>query len=261
MNDIAFTFGIITDAENGVNDNLKNAIKSIIKLKIPQYEIIIVGNKKNLENDNLINGNDKINCINFDENIRPMWITKKKNLITQFSNYDYIVYQHDYYRFNENWYVGFQKYITENGPDIKACMTKVVNQDGSRFRDWTLFPWHHCTNGKLANETKKLWDYSGIVNNECCLPYDEHRFNKYQYFTGGYWVATKKIMEEIPLNEKLLWAEGEDLEWSERYINKYKFQMNPYSTMNLLKQKQEALYPFKEECLKKAIQYIENTKL
>ena len=67
-----FSFGIIT---NGENDSfIKIIIDSIIINKIPNYEIIIVGNTK-------IENSENINILYFDEKIKEGWITKKKNII------------------------------------------------------------------------------------------------------------------------------------------------------------------------------------
>ena len=76
-----FTFGIITDGKN--DSYLNQVIDSIELLKIPEYEIIVVGNSK-------INRN-KTFVIEFDESIKKSWITKKKNLITQNAKYSNIV--------------------------------------------------------------------------------------------------------------------------------------------------------------------------
>lgn len=178
---------------------------------------------------------------------------KKKNIITQWAKYENICYIHDYIKFDLNWYEGFKKF----GSDFKICTTKIKTIDGERFRDWTMFPWHHCYDHKLAQDTKKLWDYSGIVNNECVLPYDELRLNKYQYLTGAYWIGKKNVMLEIPLNEDLVWDRGEDCEWSWRLTQKYNFSMNQNSTIHFMKWKQEALHLIKPECLAKCIEYIE----
>lgn len=248
MKDINFTFGINSDGSEDSCNFMRESIKSIEALKIPNYEIIIVGNADSMRNDF-----KNIRVLNFNENQRPKWITKKKNMITDFAIYDRIVYIHDYIKFDLDWYEGFKKF----GDNFKVCTTKIKTINGERFRDWTLFPWHHCYDHDLAKEAKKLWEYSGIVNNECVLPYDELRLNKYQYLTGAYWVGEKSVMKEIPLDNNLLWDQGEDCDWSYRFIKKYNFSMNPHSTIHFMKWKQEALHPIKEECLKKCIEYVE----
>jgi acyl-coenzyme A synthetase/AMP-(fatty) acid ligase len=53
--------------------------------------------------NNDFNGNDIVH-IPFDETQKPMWITKKKNLITQNSKYENLVFLHDYIILNNGWY-------------------------------------------------------------------------------------------------------------------------------------------------------------
>ena len=67
-----FTFGIITDGKN--DSFIKIIIDSIIDNKIPNYEIIIVGNTK-------IENSENINIFYFDEKIKEGWLTKKKILL------------------------------------------------------------------------------------------------------------------------------------------------------------------------------------
>lgn len=252
MNDIDFTFGIITNADSGVNEYLKKTITSIVELNVPNYEIIIIGNEGILKAESIISSNDKIKIINFDENIKPMWITRKKNLITQHAKYENIVYTHDYVEFDNSWYTGFKLF----GDNFKACMTVILNNDGTRFRDWVIFPWHHCFGNNFKKDSKQLWEYANICNNESMLPYDELRFSKWQYFSGTYWVAKKHVMLEIPLDENLVWGNGEDCIWSNQFTNKYEFSMNSNSTVKFLKQKQDAFGMINKNCLEKCIQFI-----
>ena len=81
-----FSFGIIT---NGDNDNYINQIIDSIEVQnIPNYEIIIVGATKVSRVNTTI--------IPFDESVKAMWITKKKNLITLNAKYENLVFLHDY---------------------------------------------------------------------------------------------------------------------------------------------------------------------
>lgn len=251
MKDIAFTFGIITLSENTSGDFLKESIESIKRLNIPEYEIIVVGNGDKLKNDNYLLEN-KIKVVDFNNTAKKDWITKKKNIITSLAKYENIVYLHDYIRFDLDWYNGFKNF----GDNFKACMTKIKNNDGVRYRDWVVFPYFHCTSGNLANKTKELWEYSGIENNESMIPYDENRFSRFQYFSGAYWVAKKTIMQEFPLNENLSWGEGEDVLWSSQFTSKYNFTINSLSTVHLLKWKQDAFGIIRPECYEKAIEFI-----
>ena len=242
MNDINFTFGIITDAQNGVNDFLPRAVQSIRELHIPKYEIIIVGTKREIIKHEILSPDSRLTIIDFDESIKAKWITKKKNLITKNAKYDNIVYQHDYVTYDKNWYNGWKEF----GDDYVACMNVIKNLDGTRYRDWVIFP---------DSFSEDLRNYANIQNNESMLPYDDNRFIKWQYFSGAYWVAKKWLMKEIPLEEFLVWGEGEDVRWSHYVRSKYDLKMNPHSTVQILKQHNPAFGPIRKECYDKIIEY------
>lgn len=214
-----FTFGIIT---NDV-ENINFIIDSVEKQNISNYEIIIIGNI-NVERENVI-------TISFDETIKPMWITKKKNLITQNAKYENIVYMHDYVYLDDNWYNGYLKY----GDNFKACMNIILNADGTRYRDWNLdFTIHQIL----------------PLNFRFLLPYDMTHLSKHMYFSGAYWVAKKSVMLEFPLNENKTWGEGEDVEWSRKFRNKYDFSMNINSTVHLMREKDKVFgYPNEKDLI------------
>ena len=59
------------------------------------------------------------------------------------------------------------------------------------------------------------------------------------YISGTYWVAKKKVMLEEPLDEdRWGWGQQEDVEWSQRVRDNYKYVMNIHSTVKSLKEKQ-----------------------
>ena len=209
-----FTFGIVT---SGLDDRVQIVIDSIEKLNIPEYEVIIVGNS-NVQRD-------RTTIIPFNENERPAWITKKKNLITQHAKYENVVYAHDYIYYKEDWYKGWLEY----GDDYKVCMNRILNGDGTRYRDWCIWP----HNGNYVD---------GLCTRQrgCLLPYDMTHLSKYLYFSGAYWVGKKGVMTEFPLNENLLWGQSEDVEWSMRIRQKYDFSMNKHSSVQLMMQKDRA---------------------
>lgn len=205
-----FTFGIIT---TGNKERIDRIIRSIENENIPNYEIIIIGGE-------LIEGKN-IKHIFFDETIKTMWITRKKNLITQNAKYENIVYMHDYVYLLDGWYEGHLKY----GDNFNILMDRVINIDDTRFRDWTLW-------AELDN------DFSYIMNNrQFLLPYDMTHLSKYMYISGAYWVAKKSVMFEFPLDETLSWGESEDVEWSKQIRQKYDFHMNIDSSVKFLKKK------------------------
>ena len=81
-----------------------------------------------------------------------------------------------------------------------------------------------------------MWDaIEGLPNHEFILPYEEDRLSKFMYINGSYWVAKKHVMEEFPLDENLVWGEGEDVVWSREVSKKYNFKVNQKSTVNMLR--------------------------
>jgi len=187
MDKMKITFGIIT-TEN-TQSYLNDIIRSIENQCIPSdsYEIIIIGNCSLMESNN-------IRIIPFDESLRNMWITKKKNIITTEAKYDNIVYMHDYLILDANWYQEFLEF----GTDWDICMNSIKNQDGSRMLDWMGLP-------------------DDRVYGNVLLPYD-YEGSSGMYIPGYFWVAKKSIMCKYPLNEDFYWGEGEDIEWSKRVI-------------------------------------------
>ena len=188
-----FTFGIITGGNN--DDMLNEIISTIENENIPNYEIIIVGSSK-ISKPN-------VRVIQFNESVKSMWITAKKNLITRESKYENIVYFHDYIKLNEGWYEGQLK----AGNDFKVRMDKIINLNGERFRDWCIWP---------HNDNKM----DGFIERECLIPYDIIHLSKYMYISGAYWVAKKDVMLEFPLDENLIWGQGEDVLWSKQIREK-----------------------------------------
>tara|TARA_Y100000034_G_scaffold128438_1_gene182999 strand:+ start:1023 stop:1691 length:669 start_codon:yes stop_codon:yes gene_type:complete len=213
-----FTFGIIT-----IDIVPSKVIDSIRNQNIPEYEIVIVGGRNVYEGSN-------INHIPFNENSGKY--TVKKNLITKNSKYDNIVFMHDYYILEDNWYKGFLEF----GNDWDICMNKIKNEDGSRFRDWCAYddPEINFPGGAQKMQTRPVIT---DPNHRLMLPpYDYDKIH-YMYISGGYWISKKYVMEDEPLNENLDWAESEDVEWSKRVLPKYIYKMNTYSSSRTLKDK------------------------
>ena len=207
-----FTFGIIT-----INANINLMILSIEKLKIPNYEIIIVCNKNNCtEYENI---SENIIIIPFDESIKPNWITRKKNIICQKARYENIVLLHDYIELCEDWYIGFLKF----GNDFDICVSKILNKNGLRFRDYIIFP----TDNGFNNRTLLPYNYPSSI-----------KLSKILYISGAYYIIKKHIALQYPLDERLVWAKGEDLYLCKQLVNNnIIMKCNQYSTVIFLKQK------------------------
>jgi len=204
-----FTFGLSAKEDN--EEIINTIIDSIEDQRIPNYEVVIVGNC------NICRDNTKV--IPFNEDIKKGWITRKKNILTESAMYENIVYLHDYIKIDAGWYEGFLKF----GVDFDVCMTRMLNKDGSRYRDWTLW----------AEDALRL----GVDPYYFMLPYTVTDLTQYMYVSGAYWVGKKDFMLRHPLDERLCWGHGEDVEWAKRVRTFWNYSMNTNSSVSLLKQK------------------------
>ena len=197
MSDIQWTFGIITVYED--KERLLDIIDSIRRMNIPEYEILFVGSG----DSSGIEGSD-IRKIDFDESIKPLWITRKKNILVQNAKYENVVVMHDYNKFDVDWYESFKKFGTDW--DICSCPQFLIT--GMRNpMDWSL------------------WDKPGY-GRAWSLDYRDWSQTQYMYISGGFFIVKKHVMLEEPLNEELLWNQEEDVEWSMRVRNKYVMKCN-----------------------------------
>jgi hypothetical protein len=229
-----FTFGIVTSPAHAKDikpnniDRINIIINSIEQINIPNYEIIIIGNC-NIDRN-------YTKQVDFDETIKPNWITRKKNLITELAQYENIVFLHDYIYFEENWYQGFLKF----GEDWDICMNVIKNTDNTRFRDWIIFEIDETNYPRVLEFGQDLGEQNRKIAPYLPL-YNEGDSTK-TYISGAYWVAKKRTMEEYPLSELLTWGTPEDIEWSQRIRINCRYVMNPYSSVKLMKYKNSNWY-------------------
>jgi len=219
---MGISFGIITDGNRDISD----VLQSIVDNNIEHFEIIVVGGVKKYHEF-------KITHIEFDESIKPAWITKKKNLITKFAKYEDIVYMHDYILLSNNWY----KYYNSN---YDICCNRILNSDKTRFRDW-------CLNELYMNVFRNIG--MKLYNRNMIIPYN-YNFSKLMYISGSYFLAKKYVMEEFPFDETLSWGKGEDVYWSMNVLSKYNFTMNEKCEVVFVKYKDLALDFIDENDLK-----------
>ena len=206
-----FTFGIITGGN--ADDNIQNIVDSIRIQRIPNYEIIIVG-KTNIK------GKD-ITTIPFDETIKNIWHTKKKNLVIRFAKYENVVLTYDYIKLEKGWYEGFLKF----GNTFNICVNRMIDVHSKRFRDHVLFD-------RFLDDR-----FRGTL----LLPYGAKltpAVSKLLYISGGYCVIKKDIGLKYPLREELHWGHGEDVIHSHTLsADGILLECNPFSTVALIKEK------------------------
>lgn len=221
-----FTFGIITTSGN--EDRVKEIKQSIHDLNIPNYEIIIIGGKKTE-----MRSNERYES--FDEEFKNGWITLKKNIITEYAKYNNVVYTHDYIKFDKDWYKGFLKFNEEKIWEV--AMNQIITIDNQRFRDWVTWDDPEMITGTLSGGRKVgLW----------LVDYDTYKKKEYMYISGAYWVAKKDTMIRYPLDNNICWGQGEDVEWSKRTLPNVSYEMNKYSKVHLMKDKQIVASPMSE---------------
>tara|TARA_B110000503_G_C7142056_1_gene411276 strand:+ start:684 stop:1877 length:1194 start_codon:yes stop_codon:yes gene_type:complete len=182
------TFGIITNGAN--NEGLIKLLNSIIKLDIPNFEIIICGGTIGEEFNQNIKLLKDVDLI--DDDIRAP-ITKKKNEIVKQANFENIFLLHDRYYFDENWY------------------TKMV--DYGNYFDVLLFP-------NLNDENRRMNDYTNFKGNPSEINYNFISTLNYTsksndfYCQGGALLIKKYWYNLNKLDDNLYWQELEDVQFS-----------------------------------------------
>ena len=159
---------------------------------------------------------------------RTGWITRKKNALVMQAQFENICLLHDYVLLEKNWRAGFEEF----GEDWEVAITPILNQDGSRSRDW------------LAH------DYPEI--GPCLMPYDVLDLSRYMYISGTYFCVKRNFYLTHPLNEGLVWGESEDIEWSLRVRNLTRFALNLNSRVALHKLKPLDEPPYNDSWLNNA---------
>ena len=227
---LGWSFVIITNGKN--IESLDTLVSSIQReLQGQPYEILLVG-PSSLAHQYT---DPSVHILPYKElNIISGWITRKKNLGVEAARYENVVICHDYLVLGEGWKKGFDAF----GNNFNVCTNVVLNLDGSRHRDWITL------------------DYPGIGAG--LLPYHVD-CSQYQYISGAYMVVKRNFYLAHPLDEKLRWGEGEDVEWSKDVRRYTKFSFNPYSTVTYSKQK-SGIYGDWAENTKKLQELFSKTK-
>jgi hypothetical protein len=222
----SWTFGIITDGNNPerVEDIVQNIHSQFTT--DDEFEIIIVGFKR----DGRYLGRRRVLEVEFDETVKPAWITKKKNIVAEMAAHPNVCLMHDYVTIGSNWCNDFKNF----GYDWKSCVTPIYNTNGRLFRFW-------CTAGHDAGVDMQD-DLEGRFGFRC-MRAGLRGFERWQYYSGAFFCAKKEVLEKVPLNEDLVWGESEDIEWSRRMYLEYgenAFACNVHASAFLLKKKEHA---------------------
>lgn len=217
-----FSFGICLSPDYNVTA-LFNIIRSIDIQKFPyDYEILTIGGEK----PNIIHPNFR--HIDFDENQKPGWITRKKNILVQESTGDWLTLMHDYYSLEPNWVDGMwltmcahDEYIPTKKPYHAVCC-RIENVNGTRHSDWLVnerwMDYLFEANPGLLERVRDAVPDENHPRWVCGLPY-KINLSKFQYISGGFISGYKSMFERVPFDERLVWGQEEDLRWSEDFSN------------------------------------------
>ena len=130
------TYGICVGKEYS-RDYLQRQIISIIynQPNPDGWELILVG--QDIED---FKGLAHARVINFDESVKPGWITKKKNIIAEEAKNNVLCIMHDYFFLSKNWLTGVNKYCREITDKWQVLMNEVQTFEGTRHADWQVSP-------------------------------------------------------------------------------------------------------------------------
>ena len=179
---IDFTFGITTGGD--VDERIQTICESIRKEKIPNYEIIIVGDSKVIGPD--------VRIIPFDESVETYEYmgkkhpphAKKKNLIMKEAKYENVILLHDYISLKEGWYNGFLKF----GNNFEVCMCPIVNTfEGTKSTNYFLNMFKHPDFLSLIggdSDARRLPRDFKLTPLLSKLTYPEGKFQIYKKKTG-----------------------------------------------------------------------------
>ena len=193
MTDISFT--ISTDGKS--DDRINLCIDSIENLKIPNYEIIIVGGlETSIKRKNVFH-------LPFYEQTKTgtPWMSKKKNLSAWVSHFENLVMMNDYYKFDENWYEEFIKF--GDNWDVQIQQQFILPElGGYRYNGWRV---------------DHIPGYPEIPYN-MAVPWDIDQLLPYMAITGAFWVIKRNKMLAYPYDENLYYGQCDDIEWSSRIV-------------------------------------------
>ena len=107
------------------------------------------------------------------------------------SIFENVIIIHDYVVFDSKWYQGFLNF----DPDWDVSMCKIVNKDGTRWRDWILW-WCGIAPYKLEHNNTLLPPNR--------LLYDDCRYtNSDMYINGTVIIGKRNFLMENKLDENL----------------------------------------------------------
>lgn len=198
-----WTFGIVTNGTR--NDWVEQMIQSIVRQKIPEFEIIVAG--KYFDREEAF-----VKYIPVEDHLPR--VTRRKNEICRNAKYENIVVLHDRVVLDEGWFEGMKHF--GNCWDWIGC---VVEHKGSRSYDWfsTGYPQY-------------LTEFD---RNRGALAYED--WDKWSVTNAGIFIIKKRVWKEAEWNELDHYPGNDDMIFSTDLENRGFFpRFNPYSRCEAL---------------------------
>jgi len=191
---MSWTFAITTDYSDPFM--IVEMVHSINNLRLPstEFECLVIGPAQHYIEARRVSG---FRYIPFQE-IKPGWVTRKKNILCQEALFENVLLMHDYFIFDPDW--ANQMALLNDEWDIVSCQQRLIT--GKRhFTDWVM------------------WDHP-LIPRYTAIDYNDWSMTKYQYISGGFFGVKRSFALQNPFNENMLWGQAEDVEWSMRVRNK-----------------------------------------
>lgn len=212
-----WTFGIPAGPDDA---NILNAVvKRILELDIPHKEILLCGNP----NDNF-NYFDSVRIVGEDITSPPVQICAKKNRLVEEAKYANICILHDRVFLPSNFVNALKEY-GDNYP-ISSFQSLYFDDKNNavprRYSDYGLCPnlEFNFINSFQNNARVELskFNTTTLSSLEDLGFYSANplRYSANNYITGSLYITKKKVWLFCPQNEKLNWAEFEDVEHGRR---------------------------------------------
>jgi hypothetical protein len=186
-----WSFGIISDGRK--SEKVTASILSIIKQKIPNFEVIICGPYsvpgECLDIDIVILDDHLL-----EDDIRAPTPAKKNKIIKE-AKYNNLCILHDRFTLPESWYSNFERH----GNYFDALCLPTIDLHGNRFRvDWMNFN-YPVTQIKKQNRALEYFKWTPEV-----------------IIQGGILIVKRSLILDFMLDERLHWDELEDIQFSKQ---------------------------------------------
>jgi len=212
-----WTFGIPTGPEDATL--LNTCVARILELDIPRKEIILCGRPA----DNFKYW-DYVRIVGEDITAPPVQICKKKNRIVNEATFENLCIIHDRVFLPKN----FREMVTKFGNAFPMTAVQSLYFDDRhnfsirRYSDAGvgLRLKSHVSEGLSRAATAETSRYSQSVFSKIektgFIFANAHRHSDATYPTGSLYLCKRSVWQRVPQDERLLWAEFEDIEQGER---------------------------------------------